>query len=331
MGFIERMKEEARAKMLKLVLPEGRDSRVITAAKTLIDENLISEVFLVGDDNEIRKNADSIGVKLNDRIIIVNPEKSPNRDEYVNEYYELRKHKGMTEAQAAEEMKGVLSWGAMMVRKDVAYAMVAGAENSTGAVISAALKIIKTAPGIKTASSCFIMDKPGSKWGHNGSLIMADCAVIIDPTSEQLADIVLAAADSCRSYLLTEPKIAMMSFSTKGSATHETVDRVTKALEIVKAASPDLDVDGELQLDASIIPEVGQRKAPGSKVAGYANTLIFPNLNAGNIGYKLTQRFGGFEAYGPVLQGFAKPVSDLSRGCNANDIVYSSLATINKK
>ncbi len=237
----------------------------------------------------------------------------------------------MTEEQADKEIRNVLYWGSMMVKKDEAYAMVAGAENSTGAVISAALKIIKTAPGIKTASSCFIMDKPGSEWGHNGSFIMADCAVIIDPTSEQLADIVLAAADSCRSYLLTEPKIAMLSFSSKGSASHETVDRGTKALELVKAAAPDLEVDGELQLDASIIAEIGQRKAPGSKVAGYANTLIFPNLNAGNIGYKLTERFGGFAAYGPVLQGFAKPVCDLSRGCNANDIVYSSLATINKK
>ncbi len=175
------------------------------------------------------------------------------------------------------------------------------------------------------------MDKPGTEWGHNGSLIMADCGFIIDPTAEQLADIAMAAAASCRDFLLTEPKIAMMSFSTKGSASHETVDRVTQALEIVKKTQPDLEIDGELQLDAAIIEEVGQRKAPGSKVAGFANTLIFPNLNAGNIGYKLVQRFGGFDAYGPVFQGFAKPVSDLSRGCNINDIVNISLATINKK
>lgn len=331
MGFIDRMKDEARAKMLNLVLPEGKDERIIKAAKILIDENLVKEVALVGDEDVIKKNADSAGVKLVDRIVVINPAKSSKLDDYAKEYYELRKSKGTTEDQARAEIQDVLYWGAMMVRKGDSNSMVAGAENSTGAVASAALKIIKTAPGVKNASSCFVMDKPGSEWGYNGSLIFSDCGFIIDPTSEQLADIVVAAADSCRCFLLTEPKIAMLSFSTKGSAEHETVDRVTKALEIVKSTHPELDIDGELQLDAAIVEVVGQRKAPGSKVAGFANTLIFPNLNAGNIGYKLTQRFGGFDAYGPIFQGFAKPVSDLSRGCNINDVVNISLATINKK
>lgn len=331
MGFIDRMKTEARAKMLKLVLPEGKDSRIISAAKILIDEKLVSEVALVGDEDVIKKSADSAGVKLVDKIVIINPEKSPKRDEYVKEFYELRKSKGITMEQAAEEMKDVLHWGAMMVRKGESNAMVAGAEHSTGAVASTSLKIIKTAPGVKNASSCFVMDKPGSEWGYQGSMIFADCGFIIEPTAEQLADIVIAAADSCRCFLLTEPKIGMLSFSTKGSASHETVDRVTEALNIVKKSHPELEIDGELQLDAAVVPEVGQRKAPGSKVAGYANTLIFPNLNAGNIGYKLTQRFGGFDAYGPIFQGFAKPVSDLSRGCNINDVVNIALATINKK
>ena len=171
------------------------------------------------------------------------------------------------------------------------------------------------------------MEKKGTDWGYQGSYILADCAVIIEPDANQLADIVLAAADSCRSFLLTEPKIAMLSFSSKGSASHETVDKVTQALAIVKEKAPDLKVDGELQLDAAIIPEVAARKAPGSPVAGSPNTLIFPNINAGNIGYKLMQRFGGFEAYGPIFQGFAKPVSDLSRGCNTTDIVYTALGT----
>ncbi len=331
MGFIDRMKEEARSKMLKLVLPEGKDSRIISAAKILIDEKLVSQVSLVGDKDLIKKTADSIGVKLSDKIVLINPAESGKLDDYAKEYFELRKSKGITEAQAREEIKDVLHWGAMMVRKGDANAMVAGSEHSTGAVASASLKIIKTAPGVKNASSCFVMDKPGSEWGYNGSMIFSDCGFIIDPTAEQLADIVVAAADSCRCFLLTEPKIAMLSFSTKGSASHETVDRVTKALEIIKSTHPELEIDGELQLDAAVVAEVGQRKAPGSKVAGYANTLIFPNLNAGNIGYKLTQRFGGFDAYGPIFQGFAKPVSDLSRGCNINDVVNIALATINKK
>ena len=331
MGFIDRMKTEARAKMLKLVLPEGKDSRIISAAKILVDENLVSEVALVGDENVIKKTADAAGVKLVDRIVIYNPEKSSKLEDYAKEYYELRKSKGTTLEQAHKEIKEVLHWGAMMVRKGDANAMVAGAEFSTGAVASASLRIIKTAPGVKNASSCFVMDKPGSDWGHQGSMIFSDCGVLIEPDARQLADIVIAAAESCRCFLLTEPKIAMLSFSTKGSASHETVDRVNAAMAIVQKECPDLCIDGELQLDAAVIPEVGQRKAPGSKVAGYANTLIFPNVNAGNIGYKLTQRFGGFDAYGPIFQGFAKPVSDLSRGCNINDVVNIALATINKK
>ena len=331
MGFIERMKDEAKSKMLKLVLPEGKDIRVLNAAKILIEENLVSEVAIVGDENTIRANAKAEGITLNNRIPVIDPSKSDKLDAYAAEYFELRKKKGITEEQARDQIKDVLHWGAMMVRMGDSNAMVAGAENSTGAVASAALKIVKTAPGVKNASSCFVMDKPGTDWGHNGSLIMGDCGFIIEPTAEQLADIAIASAESCRCFLLTEPKIALLSFSTKGSASHETVDRVTKALEIIRSTHPELEVDGELQLDAAIIPEVGQKKAPGSKVAGYANTLIFPNLNAGNIGYKLVQRFGGFDAYGPIFQGFAKPVSDLSRGCNINDIVNISLATINKK
>ena len=331
MGFIDRMKAEALKNQKKLVLPEGTDKRVINAAKILADEGLVAEVWLVGDEGAVLDAAKKEGVKIDGRIKLVDPTKSALIDAYANEYYELRKAKGMTPEQAHKEMMNPLYWGAMMVRKGDCDAMVAGAVNTTGAVASSALKVIKTAPGIKTASSCFIMEKQGTDWGYEGSYILADCAVIIEPDANQLADIVLAAADSCRSFLLTEPKIAMLSFSSKGSASHETVDKVTQALAIVKEKAPDLKVDGELQLDAAIIPEVAARKAPGSSVAGSPNTLIFPNINAGNIGYKLMQRFGGFEAYGPIFQGFAKPVSDLSRGCNTTDIVYTALGTINKK
>ncbi|MCQ2604378.1 MAG: phosphate acetyltransferase [Spirochaetia bacterium] len=331
MGFIDRMKAEALKNQKKLVLPEGTDSRIIKAAKILADDGLVSEVWLVGDQDEVAKAAKANDVKIAGRIMVADPAKSSLIEAYANEYYELRKAKGMTLENALKEMQNPLYYGAMMVRKGDADAMVAGAVNTTGAVASAALKVIKTAPGIKTASSCFIMEKEGTDWGYQGSYILADCAVIIEPDANQLADIVLAAADSCRSFLLTEPKIAMLSFSSKGSAKHETVDKVTQALEIVKQKDPTLKVDGELQLDAAIIPEVGARKAPGSPVAGSPNTLIFPNINAGNIGYKLMQRFGGFEAYGPIFQGFAKPVSDLSRGCSATDVVYTALGTINKK
>ena len=331
MGFIDRMKAEALKNQKKLVLPEGTDSRIIKAAKILADDGLVSEVWLVGDQDEVAKAAKANDVKIAGRIMVADPAKSSLIEAYANEYYELRKAKGMTPENALKEMQNPLYYGAMMVRKGDADAMVAGAVNTTGAVASAALKVIKTAPGIKTASSCFIMEKEGTDWGYQGSYILADCAVIIEPDANQLADIVLAAADSCRSFLLTEPKIAMLSFSSKGSAKHETVDKVTQALEIVKQKDPTLKVDGELQLDAAIIPEVGARKAPGSPVAGSPNTLIFPNINAGNIGYKLMQRFGGFEAYGPIFQGFAKPVSDLSRGCSATDVVYTALGTINKK
>lgn len=331
MGFIDRMTEQALKNQKKLVLPEGTDKRVINAAKILSDKGLIAEVWLVGDEAEIQAAAQAEGVVLDGRIKIADPAKSPMMDDYANEYYELRKAKGMTEEQARKEMLNPLYWGAMMVRKGDCDAMVAGAVNTTGAVASAALKVIKTAPGIKTASSCFLMEKLGTDWGHEGSYILADCAVIIEPDANQLADITLAAAKSCEAFLLTEPKIAMLSFSSKGSASHETVDKVTQALAIVKEKAPTLKVDGELQLDAAIIPEVGLRKAPGSEVAGKCpNTLIFPNINAGNIGYKLMQRFGDFEAYGPFFMGFAKPVSDLSRGCSTTDIVYTALGTINQ-
>jgi len=327
MNFVETMKQTARELQRKLVLPEGTEPRMIHAARQLVDEKLAAEVTLIGTEAAIGEVAKREKVDLAG-ITILDPAGSDLRQGYADEYEELRKKKGMTPEEAYQQIVEPLKWGAMMVRKGDADAMVAGAENSTGNVLLAAFQIIKTAPGTKFASSCFVMKMQDPKWGVDGHMIFSDCATIPDPTEEQLAEITVAAAQSCRTFLKTEPRVAMLSFSTKGSAKHESADKVLAALELVKERAPDLKVDGELQLDAAVVESVGAKKAPGSSVAGTANTLIFPDLNSGNIGYKLVQRFAGADAYGPFLQGFAKPVSDLSRGCSVEDIVTTSAVTL---
>ncbi|QEN05725.1 phosphate acetyltransferase [Thiospirochaeta perfilievii] len=327
MSFVNKMKEKAIELQKAVVLPEGSEPRTIQAARILIDEKICSNVILIGKKDEINTIAKGVDTSL-DGITLIDPSKSEKLNKYATEYYELRKHKGLTEDEAKTAIVDPLKWGAMMVRLDDADAMVAGAENSTGKVLVAGFTIIKTAPGVKTASSCFVMDMPDAKWGKDGLMIFSDCATIVDPTSVELAAITRQSAQSCRDFLNTEPKVAMLSFSTKGSAKHPNVDKVTEAFKIVKEEEPTLIVDGELQADAAIIESVAAKKAPGSTIAGKANVLIFPDLQSGNIGYKMVQRFAGAGAYGPFLQGFAKPISDLSRGCSIDDIVNTTAVTM---
>lgn len=327
MTFAENMKAKARQLQKALVLPEGTESRTVAAARKIVDEKLASKVTLLGPLEAIKACASEAGVSL-EGIHLIDPATSDERSSYAKEYHQLRKHKGMSAQEAYEGIANQLRYGAMMVHLGDADAMVAGAENTTGNVLLASFQIIKTKPGIKSASSCFVMATDKTELGANGSFIFSDCATIPEPTAEQLAEIAEESAESCKVYLGAEPVVALLSYSTKGSAKGPLVDKVSTAVKLLQHKRPDIAVDGELQLDAAIVDSVGKSKAPGSAVAGKANVLIFPDLQAGNIGYKLVQRLAGAEAYGPILQGFAKPVSDLSRGCSIEDIVVTSAITL---
>ncbi len=327
MTFAQKMKMQAEAAKKNLVLPEGSEERTLKAAQKVMEEKLAKSVTLLGKVEEIKSKAKELGVDLSS-LTLLDPEVSEKRESYANEYYELRKHKGMSKEDAFKQIIEPLKWGAMMTRLKDSDAMVAGALNTTGDVLKACFTIIKCKPGIKIASSCFVMATDKTDLGANGSFIFGDCATIPNPSAEQLASIAEASADSCKTFLEVEPKVALLSYSTKGSAKGDLVEKVQQATQMVQEKCPNLAVDGELQLDAAIIKEVGKFKAKGSNVAGEANTLIFPDLQAGNIGYKLVQRLAGAQAYGPILQGFARPVSDLSRGCSVEDIVVTSAITL---
>lgn len=327
MNFSEKMKQKAQSMGKVLVLPEATEERTLNAARIVMDEKIASKVYLIGKESEVGKAAEKAGVDLSG-ITIEEPGNAERMDAFSKEYFELRKHKGISEEDARSKVADPLNWAAMMVRLGTADGMVAGAENSTANVLRAAMTIIKTRPGTKYASSAFVMAFDDPKWGVDGNVIFSDGATIPDPDSEQLAEIAIAASDSFKTFLEAEPVTALLSFSTKGSASHPSVDKVVEALKIAQEKRPDLNIDGELQLDAAVMDKIGKKKAPDSEVAGRANVLIFPDLQAGNIGYKLAQRFAGAEAYGPVLQGFAKPVSDLSRGCSIEDIVTTSAITL---
>ena len=325
MSVLDSIKEKAKADVKHILLPEGSEERTVQAARIITDEK-IAKVTLLGDEEEIKKVAEKFNVCLCG-IDIINPLTDPDFEHYANGFYELRKAKGMTPEKARETIKNTLFYACMMIKEGKADGMVSGAINTTGNTLRPGLQIIKMAKGINTISSCFIMEIPNKEYGDNGLMLFGDCAININPNPDELASIAIATANTAKTLLGMDPKVAMLSFSTKGSAKHENVDKVTAALAKVKELAPDLDVDGELQADAAMVPKVAALKAPGSKVAGHANVLIFPDLQAGNIGYKLVQRLAGAEAVGPVSQGFAKPINDLSRGCNASEVYSMAIIT----
>ena len=322
MAIIDKIIAQAKSNVKHIVLPEGEGTSNIQAARKIADAG-IAKLTVLGDPEKVKAVAAETNTCLCG-IEIVDPKTSEKAASYASALYELRKAKGMTEEEAARKVQDPMFYGVMMVKMGDADGLVSGAIHSTGDMLRPALQIIKCKPGIKTVSSCFMMESPIEEYGV---MIFSDCAVIPNPTAEELANIAVAAAESARTLAGIEPKVAMLSFSTKGSAKHDNVTKVQEATRLAREFAPELKLDGELQLDAAIVPSVGALKAPGSEVAGHANVLVFPDLQAGNIGYKLVQRFGKAEAYGPILQGIAKPCNDLSRGCSVDDIVATVAIT----
>ena len=315
-AFIDGLKARARENMKTIVLAEGEELRTIRAAAIVKAEGYAKNILL-GDPEKIRKMAADEGLDI-DGIEIIDP--SEGNEEFAELFAELRKKKGVTIEQARETVKDPLYYGVMMVKKGIVDGMVAGAVNSSANVIRPSLQILKTAPDTKLVSAFFIINVPDCEYGEHGTFIFGDSGLNQDPTAEELSEIAISSAKSFHDLVGAEPKVAMLSYSTYGSAKHERVTKVQEATKLAKEKSPELELDGELQLDAAIVASVGEQKAPSSHVAGHANVLIFPDLDAGNIGYKLVQRLAKAEAYGPILQGIAAPVNDLSRGCSAEDI-----------
>lgn len=317
-AFTDSLKARAKADLKTIVLAEGEDIRTVEAAATVLAEGY-AKVIMLGNVDKIKAMAAEKGVDISGAEII-DPETSAKTADYADKFYEMRKAKGMTPEKAAETMKNVLYYGVMMVNEGEADGMVAGACNSSANVIRPSLQILKTKPGTKLVSSFFVIIVPDCEYGEKGSFIFSDSGLVENPDADALSEIAIASAASFKQLIGAQPKVAMLSYSTYGSAKSELVDKVQEATRLAKEKAPDLKLDGEMQLDAAIVPSVGKSKAPGSDIAGEANVLIFPDLNAGNIGYKLAQRLAKAEAYGPVLQGVRKPVNDLSRGCTAEDI-----------
>lgn len=319
MSFIDDIKERARKDIKTIVLPEATDLRTLKAI-SIINKEQFAKIILIGNEEEVKKIANDNNLNIGDAKI-VNPKLSEKYDEYVKYFYDLRKEKGMTEEKARELMLDPTHFGMMMVKLNDADGLVSGAVHSTADTLRPALQILKTKPGVKLVSTFCVMTIPNCEFGENGVLVFSDCALNQNPNSEELAEIAISTAESFKTLICKEPRIAMLSYSTYGSAKADEVTKVQEATKLAKEKAPHLILDGEMQLDAALIPTVGESKAPGSNVAGRANILIFPELEAGNIGYKLVERLAKAEAYGPICQGIAKPVNDLSRGCKAEDIV----------
>ncbi len=329
MGFVENLKEKAAKDKKRIVLPEGYEERTLRAADKVLEEGF-ADIILIDREENVRANAEKMGLKNIGKARIVDPQADPKIADYANLLYELRKNKGMTPEKAEQLARQNLYLGCLMIKAGDADGEVSGADSPTGDVLRPAFQIIKTKPGISVVSGAFLMFLQDKSYGEDGLMIFADCAVNPVVSTQQLAEIAVATGKTARVLGGFEPRVAMLSFSTKGSAKHEVVDRVVEATELARQMAPDMQIDGELQADAALVEVVAAKKAPGSSIAGRANVLIFPSLEVGNIAYKLVQRLGGAEAIGPVLQGIARPVNDLSRGCSVDDIVKMIAITANQ-
>lgn len=329
MELLDRIRQNAKKLNKRIVLPEGYEERNIKAADIALEEGL-AEIILIGDPEEIRANARAFNLKNISKAVIVDPKSHPLKDHYIDLMVELRKSKGLTREDAAKLIENPLYLGVMMIKNGDADGEVSGADHSTGDVLRPAFQFVKTAPGISVVSGAFIMVLPDKTQGADGVMLFADGAVHPDPTDRELAEIAVATARTAETLGGFVPKVALLSFSTKGSAKHAMVDKVVSATKMAREMAPDIIIDGELQVDAALVESVGLKKAPGSEIAGKANVLVFPNLESGNIAYKLVQRLANAEAIGPILQGMAAPINDLSRGCSVSDIVNMIAITANQ-